>query len=49
MNGMPKKCKCGHVISDHINKRLTKEHIKIKEWRAECQWYDCDCVMFNNF
>ena len=48
MNGISKKCTCGHVLSDHISKRLTKEHITIKEWHGECQWDDCDCMMFKN-
>jgi len=40
MSGIPKKCKCGHVISDHNNKRLTREHVMVKEWRGECQILD---------
>jgi len=49
MSGIPKKCKCGHFISDHIAKRLTKDHIIIKGWRDECQWPDCDCMVFKNY
>lgn len=47
MSGVSKKCECGHVTSDHAHKRLTKDSVTVKQWHSECQWYDCECTMFN--
>ena len=39
--GSAQKCKCGHVLTDHLPR--AKEGIKI---RAKCEWWDCPCKLF---
>jgi len=39
--GSAQKCKCGHVLTDHLPR--AKNNVKI---RTKCEWYDCLCELF---
>ncbi len=39
--GSAQKCKCGHVLTDHLPR--AKNNITM---RTKCEWYDCECELF---
>jgi len=39
--GSAQKCKCGHVLTDHLPR--AKNNVKL---RTKCEWYDCPCELF---